>query len=79
MNCAICTVLVTLMENYINFKKSDINSFVGKEFCSLFPTNLRKTCSAFIEIAGGNIIYAFTNKINSDTICEKSGFCADFP
>jgi len=37
MNCAVCGFLVSLIENYSDFKKADIAEFLSNEFCKMAP------------------------------------------
>lgn len=56
--CAICVVILKVMENYVFLHKKDVTDFVEREFCDLFDGIVRPTCEAFVHYAGPYIIKA---------------------
>ena len=42
--CALCVVILRVMENYVNYNRLNVADFVNKEFCTLFDNNLKPTC-----------------------------------
>lgn len=54
--CALCTVILRVMENYIGYHNKDVTEFINNEVCGWFDGLLRPTCEAFIHYAGPVII-----------------------
>ena len=42
--CALCVVILRVMENYVNYHRLDVTDFVNNKFCSLFDENVKPTC-----------------------------------
>jgi len=60
--CAICVVVLRVMENYVSYHKVSAADFVNKQFCDLFNGALRPTCEAFVHFAGPIIIETLIKK-----------------
>lgn len=75
--CALCVVILRVMENYVNYHKLDAANFVSNQFCSLFDSNIKPTCQAFIHYAGPVIIQTLYKREPSDKVCLALGLCKD--
>jgi len=75
--CALCVVILRVMENYVNYHKVDAADFVSNQFCSLLGDVLKPTCEAFIHYAGPVIIQTLYQKEPSDKVCLALGLCKD--
>lgn len=62
-SCALCVVLLRVMDNYIEYHKNDVVKFVLKDFCNLFAGIVKPTCEAFVHYAGPIIIEAYEKRL----------------
>jgi hypothetical protein len=60
--CAICVVLLRVIENYVSYHKVAAADFVNKQFCELFNGAIKPTCEAFVHFAGPIIIETLIRK-----------------
>ena len=75
--CALCVVLLRVMENYVHYHRVDVADFVNHKFCEMFDDNLKPTCQAFIHFAGPIIISTLYKREPSDKVCLTIGLCKD--
>jgi acyloxyacyl hydrolase len=73
--CAICVVVLRVMENYAVYHKLAIPDFVNKQFCQLFDDSIKPTCEAFVHFAGPVIVQTLVEKAPSDKACLALGLC----
>lgn len=75
--CALCVVVLRVMENYVNYNRLAVADFVNRQFCEMFDGDLKPTCEAFVHYAGPVIIQTLYNKEPSDKVCIALGLCKD--
>ena len=75
--CALCSVLTRVMENYVKYHRKDVAKFIEDEFCTFFDGLVKPTCEAFVHYAGPHIIKGLINKENTDVICHSLGMCKE--
>jgi hypothetical protein len=73
--CALCVVILRVMENYVAYHRVGVSDFVNNQFCGFFDSNLKPTCEAFLHYAGPLIIDTLIKKEPSDKVCLSLGFC----
>lgn len=73
--CALCTVISRVVENYVTYHRKDVAQFVENDFCSLFDGLIKPTCEAVVHYLGPHLIKGILNKENSDVICAAAGMC----
>lgn len=42
--CALCVVILRVMENYISYHKVGVADFINNKFCDLFDNMIKPTC-----------------------------------
>lgn len=57
-SCALCVVILQVMEGYWKYNLKNITEFVNHEFCGLFTGIVKPACEAFVHYAGPIIIDA---------------------
>lgn len=73
--CALCVVILRVIENYVGYHDHNITDFLNNELCQWFSGLIKPTCEAFVHYAGPFIIDSFVKNEPSDIICLKIGMC----
>jgi hypothetical protein len=76
-SCALCVVILRVIDNYIEYYKKNTTAFVLKELCNMFTGFVKPACEAFVHYAGPLIIEAYTKGLPADVACIKLNLCAD--
>jgi acyloxyacyl hydrolase len=80
--CAVCTILVGVLEQYIEVHNSSVVSTLEK-VCDLFPNKTKDACELAVKIFGPQIIDNLEKKYSADRVCQElslcSGTCRLFP
>lgn len=61
-SCALCVVVLQVMEGYWRYHLKNLTELINHEFCSLFDGIVKPTCEAFVHYAGPIIIDAFLKR-----------------
>ncbi|RNA11317.1 acyloxyacyl hydrolase [Brachionus plicatilis] len=79
VNCAVCSVLLTMVDELVVVYNDTIEESLNK-FCSYLPDGVfRITCQQAIKTFGPVIINGLFNKETPDVICHATGFCRTDP
>ena len=74
-SCVVCTILVGMSEQYADIHHENIDDFIMKEFCTLFPAEITAACNYVIKLVGPSIIHALTETKSGDQVCRKVNLC----
>ena len=66
LECALCSVLVSIMENYAVYHRKDLMKVVEEEFCSQFDGLVKPTCEAFTHYIGPHLVKGAAERETAD-------------
>jgi len=75
--CFICTLLLTTVEQYAQIHQVNIDDFLMKGFCNLFPISVRPTCQGLINQFGAKIIASLLKNASADVACRSIKICVN--
>lgn len=76
MNCAVCTVVMQIFENYIKYKAANEADTLAK-MCTILPAKFQATCNKFITLYGAAFIRYNLDIFNADYVCREIKMCTD--
>jgi len=74
-SCAICTVLVGMMQQYAYIHGQSIDEFIMHGFCPLLSGELQEMCKVAVKLYGPKIIEALTVTQTADGACRYAKYC----
>lgn len=72
--CAVCTVVVGLVEQTAQVHSKNISDVVS-DICNYFPTEIKTFCKIVIDLFGPIVIKKLERKETPDVICYSLGLC----
>jgi len=74
-SCAICTILVGMMQQYAYIHGEKIDEFIMHGFCPLFSGEIQEACKIAVKLYGPKIIEALTVSQTADGACRYAKYC----
>lgn len=75
-DCAGCTVVVALLEQYAQVHNQSIDNVVGG-VCDILPAYFKPTCIELVDVYGAAIIKLINERETADAVCLHIGLCAN--
>ncbi|XP_055891479.1 acyloxyacyl hydrolase-like isoform X1 [Biomphalaria glabrata] len=77
-NCATCSVIVALVEQYSEFHNTSIVTTLEK-LCSFLPTEIKPLCNLAVKTLGPALIQLIVDGADPDVACHALKFCHTDP
>eukprot|EP01114_Cavostelium_apophysatum_P007754 TRINITY_DN19938_c0_g1_i2.p1 TRINITY_DN19938_c0_g1~~TRINITY_DN19938_c0_g1_i2.p1 ORF type:complete len:562 (-),score=85.30 TRINITY_DN19938_c0_g1_i2:69-1754(-) len=75
-NCAVCTILVTIVDNYAIVQNQTIDKAVEK-VCDLFPEEVVDICDYLVSTYGEDVVKLLEQDYTPDDVCLEMNICTD--